>query len=125
MFRGILKVVFLLTAAGLWWRYAARRRPLPYPAWLAWVLDNPWAERLGGVARILDRLDLAPGMRVLDVGCGPGLLSPLRTLSCHNWQGSCRQGYRRRAGVTWAVSHGAAGTAHRIRRTCNPIRFGS
>jgi ubiquinone/menaquinone biosynthesis C-methylase UbiE len=59
----------------LWWRYAARHRFLPCPAYLSWLLTNPFAEGGAGSTRILDRLQLSPGMRVLDVGCGPGRVS--------------------------------------------------
>ncbi len=61
-----------VTGLALWWRYAARRRPLPCPASFAGVLDNalaPW------IPPSLGRLELAPGMKVLDAGCGPGRLS--------------------------------------------------
>jgi len=69
-------LVAVLVGVLLWWRYAARRRALPCPAWLAWLLTDSWAAGGGaGSARILDRLDLAPGMQVLDVGCGPGRVS--------------------------------------------------
>ena len=37
------------------------------------LLTNPLTGGAG--ARLLDQLELAPGMRVLDVGCGPGRLS--------------------------------------------------
>lgn len=63
----------LFGAVNLWWRYAARHRPLPFPAWMAWLLTLPRLEF--GATQILDRLDMQPGMRVLDVGSGPGRLS--------------------------------------------------
>src|SRR5437773_5847496 len=50
--------------------------PKPCPVWLRWLveLDNPFT-RTNRAAEIIRRLDLAPGMRVLDVGCGPGRLT--------------------------------------------------
>lgn len=56
------------------WRLASRRR-LPCPSWLGWLLSNPYTSAVAGTATILDRLDLAPGMRVLDAGSGPGRLT--------------------------------------------------
>jgi 2-polyprenyl-3-methyl-5-hydroxy-6-metoxy-1,4-benzoquinol methylase len=69
----------LLAAAlllGLAWRLVSRRRSLPCPTWLAWMVerDNPFT-RTNQAASILGLLDLAPGMAVLDVGCGPGRLT--------------------------------------------------
>lgn len=72
--RLLLLFVTLAIGVALWWRRASSRRELPCPAWLAWVLDNPVWRGVGG-ARLLDQLDLTPGMRVLDVGSGPGRLS--------------------------------------------------
>ena len=57
------------------WRAAARVRPLPCPSWLGWTLDNSYTRAVAGAAAVLDRLALAPGMRVLDAGCGPGRLT--------------------------------------------------
>src|SRR5262249_26154242 len=65
----------VFVAALLGWRYASRRRTLPCPVWLSWLLTNPLSPGDGGSAPLLNRLDLKRGMRVLDVGCGPGRVS--------------------------------------------------
>src|SRR5262245_46516176 len=58
------------------WRIASRGRSVPCPAWLGWLveLDNPFT-KTNRAAVIVERLDLQPGMAVLDVGCGPGRLT--------------------------------------------------
>lgn len=55
------------------WRFASRRRSIPCPVWLRWLveLDNPFA-RTNRAAVIVEHLNLKPGMMVLDIGCGPG-----------------------------------------------------
>lgn len=69
-----LVVLGLLIA--LVWRYGARLMRFPCPAWLAWTVerDNPFtsATRAAGVIRAAG---LAPGMQVLDLGCGPGRIT--------------------------------------------------
>jgi ubiquinone/menaquinone biosynthesis C-methylase UbiE len=59
----------------VWWRWREKKRhePEPFPASLSWLLDNPLMRALAG--RVLRRMDLTPGMRVLDAGCGPGRLT--------------------------------------------------
>lgn len=64
----------VLLAVWLAWRLGARRRPLPCPPWLSWMLENPITEGISG-QRILKYLALQPGFRVLDMGCGPGRLT--------------------------------------------------
>jgi SAM-dependent methyltransferase len=66
--------VIALVAAG--WRLASRRYTLPCPVWLRWFVefDNPFTgtDRADVIVR---HLDLQPGMKVLDIGCGPGRLT--------------------------------------------------
>lgn len=65
----------LLVCASIVWRLLSRTRSLPCPTWLAWMLETGYMEKRGGQATTLDLLDLAPGMRVADLGCGPGRLT--------------------------------------------------
>lgn len=73
----VLSIVLIISLL-VWfvWRLASRRQSIPCPSWLAWLveMDNPFAKSYGSRA-IIQRLDLRPGMKVLDVGCGPGRLS--------------------------------------------------
>lgn len=44
-----------------------------FPESMAWFLDNPIARAIG--RRLVNRLGIRPGMRVLEVGAGPGRLT--------------------------------------------------
>lgn len=68
-------VAAAVVAAALVWLYARRRRPVPCPAAASFLLENGFMERRAGSGLLLDRAGVAEGMRVLDVGCGPGRLS--------------------------------------------------
>jgi ubiquinone/menaquinone biosynthesis C-methylase UbiE len=52
-----------------------RRRPMPHPPRLTFLFENRLVGAFVGPGRLISRLDLAPGMRVLDAGCGPGRLT--------------------------------------------------
>ncbi len=79
-----IAIVLLILAAAIFAlgtvpRLISRWRPRPCPTSLIWLLDNPFTARYH--TSILSRLDLAPGLSVLDAGCGPGLLTiPLARL---------------------------------------------
>ena len=64
-----------LVAAGLGWRRLSRSRRAPCPAWLGWILENPYSGFIAGSRLLLDRAGVGPGMRVLDAGCGTGRLA--------------------------------------------------
>jgi hypothetical protein len=37
-------------AISLYWRFAVRRRTLPFPSWLSWLLENPLVNSVAGAA---------------------------------------------------------------------------
>jgi ubiquinone/menaquinone biosynthesis C-methylase UbiE len=68
-----LGLIGALAAVSVAWRFASRRHTIPCPVWLRWLveLDNPFTAT-NRAAVIVSHLELRKGMRVLDVGCGPG-----------------------------------------------------
>jgi SAM-dependent methyltransferase len=67
-------LIALTVLVGLIWRLFLPGRPCQ--VWLARLIerDNPLA-KANRAAVIIDRLDVRPGMAVLDVGCGPARLT--------------------------------------------------
>jgi ubiquinone/menaquinone biosynthesis C-methylase UbiE len=75
-----LYLVFILIALviiiSIVWRFASRRHAIPCPVWMSGLLDLPFSRRTRARTRTtLQRLDVKPGMKVLDAGCGPGRLT--------------------------------------------------
>ena len=73
---GVLLAAFIVMAivlVVLGVRYLYHLHPRPCPPSLIGCLKNPLAGRYR--ADVLQRLELSPGMSVLDAGCGPGLLT--------------------------------------------------
>jgi len=70
----VLGLLGLLVALNLGWRWASRKKSLPCPSTLAWLLENPLVQRLNGTKTTLSRLGLRPGLKVLEIGPGPGRL---------------------------------------------------
>lgn len=72
----VIIAVVLIVLVFLVWRLISNRKSLPCPSWLGWMveLDNPFT-KTNRARVIIGLLDLQPGMKVLDAGCGPGRLS--------------------------------------------------
>jgi 2-polyprenyl-3-methyl-5-hydroxy-6-metoxy-1,4-benzoquinol methylase len=71
-----LGVIVLLGLIAVIWRFFSHRASIPCPTWLSWLveMDNPFFKNYRAQA-IIQHLALAPGMKVLDFGCGPGRLT--------------------------------------------------
>jgi len=70
---GIAAVFSITVAVG--WRVLSRRKFLPCPSSLTWLLENPMMEGVAGSSALIERSGVQPGMAVLDAGCGPGRLT--------------------------------------------------
>jgi ubiquinone/menaquinone biosynthesis C-methylase UbiE len=67
----ILIIVIVLFSLGYW----SRRQSHACPASLSWLVENPYMQTVASPSKIFGRIGLADGMKVLDVGAGPGRLS--------------------------------------------------
>jgi ubiquinone/menaquinone biosynthesis C-methylase UbiE len=71
-----LYIILGLIVVGIIVSLIWRRDALPCPTWLAWMveMDNPFT-KVNRARVIVGLLELVPGMKVLDAGCGPGRLT--------------------------------------------------
>jgi ubiquinone/menaquinone biosynthesis C-methylase UbiE len=74
IFLVVLVLLAALVAVSLLWRWASAKRSVPFPWYLAWMLDNPINQRLSGQRTTLQRMGLRPGKKILEMGPGPGRL---------------------------------------------------
>ena len=72
----IVGLICILAVITLAWRFSSNRVSIPCPSWLGWLveLDNPILKS-NSAREIISHLELRPGMKVLDFGCGPGRLT--------------------------------------------------
>jgi precorrin-6B methylase 2 len=72
--RIVLGVVVAFLVQQVVLRAVRRAAPRPMPSRLSPVLTSPWRSRLfGAPEQTLDRSGVEPGMRVLEIGPGPGV----------------------------------------------------
>jgi ubiquinone/menaquinone biosynthesis C-methylase UbiE len=98
-----LAAVMVAIALGVVWR---RRRPAPFPARIAFLLDVPLPGLRHAPAHLVRQMALEPGMRVLEIGPGSGyytksLLGSGRSnrLICLDVQPAMLEKLRRRFGA--------------------------
>jgi ubiquinone/menaquinone biosynthesis C-methylase UbiE len=72
----LIGLILVLLLIAFIWRLFSNRQSIPCPSWLGWLveMDNPILKN-NSAREILSHLDLQPGMKVLDFGCGPGRLT--------------------------------------------------
>lgn len=71
-----LIIVALFIIVAVVWRIASKRRSIPCPVWMKWMLDPSSSGHVSTrTRRTVGLLSVHPGMKVLDAGCGPGRLS--------------------------------------------------
>jgi ubiquinone/menaquinone biosynthesis C-methylase UbiE len=68
----LLGSIAVLVGAALTWRRISRQRSMPCPAWMTGLLENPYMDAVAGAETILDRASVGRGMKVVDIGSGPG-----------------------------------------------------
>jgi len=76
MLKLILGIIAAIVLISIIWRLLSRFCVIPCPSWLGWMveMDNPFTS-INRAKTIIAQLDLKPGMKVADIGCGPGRLT--------------------------------------------------
>jgi ubiquinone/menaquinone biosynthesis C-methylase UbiE len=72
LIRSLLLGLGLTGSVMIAWRFVSRLKPLPCPAWMSWLLENPFTRGVMDAPLLVQRAGLKPGMHVLDAGCGAG-----------------------------------------------------
>jgi ubiquinone/menaquinone biosynthesis C-methylase UbiE len=70
----LLSLAAALAVISIGWRYASRVWSIPCPSLLAGTLESSFFQRFNGTRVTVERLGLKPGMRILEIGPGPGRL---------------------------------------------------
>ncbi len=70
--RSLLLGLGLTGSVMIAWRLVSQLKPLPCPAWMSWLLENPFTRGVMDAPLLVQRAGLKPGMHVLDAGCGAG-----------------------------------------------------
>jgi SAM-dependent methyltransferase len=70
----LLALIGAFAVISLVWRWASRVWSLPCPSLFAGMLDGSVMKRFNGAGTIVDRLNLRPGEKILEIGPGPGRL---------------------------------------------------
>jgi ubiquinone/menaquinone biosynthesis C-methylase UbiE len=105
----ILILVAVVIIFSIVWRYVSRWHAMPCPVWMKGMLDTPFTKGISKRTKTtIERLDVRPGMNVLDAGCGPGRLTipladmvgPDGTVTAIDFQEGMLAEARKRAGNT-------------------------
>jgi SAM-dependent methyltransferase len=70
--RSLLLGLGLTGSVMIAWRYVSRIKPLPCPAWMSGLMENPLTRGVMDAPLLVQRAGLKSGMHVLDAGCGAG-----------------------------------------------------
>lgn len=70
----LFAIIAALVALNIAWRGASRRWALPCPSILSGAVDGTLADKFAGTDETLERLELRPGMTIVEIGPGPGRL---------------------------------------------------
>ncbi len=67
----VIVITGVVLLIGWWWRHFS----LACPAGAAWLVENPYTQAVAGAEKLFARMGLERGMRLLDVGAGPGRIA--------------------------------------------------